>query len=531
MTDLTVDEESPPARDPKVEIEETKDLPWYIPRWNRRPWYDGKPEAFAWSLDVSARGVTFVATGTFLATALLRLAKQAAGCEVDPAPGENEVRDCNERIYGFRPSSLLTIYTFGISVAAALLMPLMGAVVDYTPYRRRLGRILSLAYCFFLFSQIFVFEETWVFVAITQIFVGFIGWCETMLSYAYLPEMGNNSTVLHKYNAGFTTAQFSSMIISLISVICLAMLFSVEDDVAIARLGGGFAFVTVTILMYIAWTLYPDRPSAHELPEGKSICSEGFLQVIRTFRTIHNDHPNVRWLFLAVAFSDAAIISLPTIAITFMTDTLQFSSTENGIAIMILLVAAIPGGFVASFGASRNYRPTHSVIAAGAILAITSAVAGLVLTGPRQLVAGYLVAFAWGIGMGWKWTTDKVLASTLTPRGQEAELMGMYIFASQSLIWLPTLVFTIMNETRANQRFSVGVLAVYYVLAMICYAMIGDNSTSPLEPEMVEPEMADAEMTASQVESQYDKDDLDGTLSVSDAIPLGLDSGDGQKFA
>jgi hypothetical protein len=179
-----VDEQSPTALVDAASSHPEADLPRYYPRWRGKPVYHGNQEALGWALDAVGRAVAFIGAGAFLSTALLRLAKEAAGCEVDPPPGSNKVPDCDGRVYGIRPSSLLTTYTIVVGVVSATLMPFMGAIVDYTPHRRKTGRWLSVIFCVFLFPQIFLNSNTWFAVAILQIFVAFVGWAQTMVTYA-----------------------------------------------------------------------------------------------------------------------------------------------------------------------------------------------------------------------------------------------------------------------------------------------------------------------------------------------------------
>jgi MFS-type transporter involved in bile tolerance (Atg22 family) len=92
------------------------------------------PEATGWSMDAAARGpLGFLPS--YVGLALLALASQQAGC--------TKVYDCEKTVYGLKPSSLLTTVTSVIGVLAALGMPIFGAVVDRTPYRRRIGIITA----------------------------------------------------------------------------------------------------------------------------------------------------------------------------------------------------------------------------------------------------------------------------------------------------------------------------------------------------------------------------------------------------
>jgi UMF1 family MFS transporter len=444
------------------------------PRWRGKPVYHGNPEALGWALDAIGRSVAFIGAGAFLGTALLRLAKEAAGCETDPPPGSNKIPDCDGRVYGIRPSSLLTTYTIVVGLVSALLMPFMGAIIDYTPHRLRVGQWLSVVFCILLVPQIFINENTWFAVAIIQIAVAFTGWAQTMVTYAYLPELTRSDVILNEYTQSFTILSFGSMVLYLGGVVGVSTLAGFgDDDIATAHLGVSVSFGVSSVLLYLSWgKLLKKRPAARELPVDRSLWTAGFIQVYHTSIHIYKHFPALKWFYVSVAFVDAGINSLATIAITYLTDKLGFSSQENGIAILLMLIGSIPGA-IAAGRTTKRYNPIFSSIVATLILALNTIGAGIVLKEPGQQMETYIFACVWGLGSGWKWTTDRLLASVLIPPGQDAELMGVFLFAGQILTWLPPLVFTVLNEVGVSQRIGIGTLAVYFLLGAIALVLMG----------------------------------------------------------
>jgi UMF1 family MFS transporter len=446
---------------------------WY-PRWRGKPVYHGNSEALGWALDSVGRGVAFIGAGAFLGTALLRLAKEAAGCETDPPPGSNKIPECLGRVYGIRPSSLLTTYTIVVGLVSAALMPFMGAIIDYTPHRLRVGQWSSVVFCVLLFPPIFINENTWFAVAIIQIVVAFTGWAQTMVTFAYLPELCSSDVILSEYTKSFTVLTFGSVVLYLAGVIGVATVAGFgDDDIATAQLGQSVAFVISSVLLYLSWgRLLKKRPAARELPADKSLWTAGFTQVYHTSIHIYKHLPALKWFYISIALIDGGVSSLATIIITYLTDTLGFSSQENGITILLMLIGAIPGA-IASGRVTAKFNPIRSSIVATLILAVNTVAAGAVLKEPGQQMETYILAFVWGLGSGWKWTADRLLASVLIPRGQDAELMGVYLFSGQILTWLPPLVFTILNEVGVSQRIGIGTLAVYFFLGAVALVLMG----------------------------------------------------------
>lgn len=102
----------------------------------------------------------------------------------------------------------------------------------------------------------------------------------------------------------------------------------------------------------------------------------------------------------------------------------------------------------------------------------------MVLTGPNQQLETYLLAAVWGCGTGWKWTNDRLIASTIIPVGQDTELMGTFLFAGQCLTWLPPLLYTALNEAGVNPQFSLCSLGIWFFLGIAAIAKVGDYTTA-----------------------------------------------------
>jgi len=188
-----------------------------------------------------------------------------------------------------------------------------------------------------------------------------------------------------------------------------------NDDIATARIGQSTSFAVASVTLSYAWSLFRPRPCSRTLQEGKSLWTAEFIQVFHSSIRVWKHYKALKWFYIAVAFADAAIQSLITIAVTFLTDQLEFTSFENGIAILVMLVASVPGGVFAGWITARFHNPIFTSIVSVVIMAVNTLVAALVLRGPAQQIETYLLAGDWGLGTGMKWTADRLLSSTIIP--------------------------------------------------------------------------------------------------------------------
>jgi MFS-type transporter involved in bile tolerance (Atg22 family) len=302
-------------------------LPPCYPRFRGRPLYNGNKEALGWALDGIGRALQFVGAGAFVGTALIRIAKEAAGCPTEPPEGETVIPECNEKVYGIKPSSFLTTYTMIVGVASACMLPLMGAVIDYTPYRLLVGRILSFLFTVLILPTIFLNEDNFFAVAIVQVVLSFTSWAQTALSYSYLPELTTDERLLNEYTKSFTVLSFGSMVVFLGIVIAPLQLAGYgDDDLMATKVAMSIAFCVNAVLLSCSWgLLFGPRKRMHELPSHKSLWTAGFIQLYHTAKNIATNYRALKWFYISVALSEAALQALATIVITYTADQLQFN--------------------------------------------------------------------------------------------------------------------------------------------------------------------------------------------------------------
>lgn len=362
-----------------------------------------------------------------------------------------------------------------VGVASACLLPLMGAIIDYTPHRLRVGRSLSALFTVLILPTIFLNEDNFFAIAIIQVIISFTGWAQTAISYAYLPELTTNELLLNDYTKSFTMASYGSIVVFLGIVIgSMQAAGNGDDDLLTNQVAMSIAFgINVCLLGYAWGFLFGRRDRLHQLPsDQKWLWTVGFVQLYNTGKHIVRHYRALKWFYLSIAMSDAGLQALATIAITYLADQLQFTAQENGIAIGCMLLGCVPGAMMGNF-VTKRLDPIKSSMVALVVLILTTAAFAYFLKGPGQHLETYILAVIWGVGTGWKWTCDRLVASCIIPEGQDTELMGLYLFSGQSLSWVPPLVFTAINESGVSQRVGVASLDGFFVLALICYLFTG----------------------------------------------------------
>eukprot|EP00586_Coscinodiscus_wailesii_P012511 CAMPEP_0172512696 /NCGR_PEP_ID=MMETSP1066-20121228/246537_1 /TAXON_ID=671091 /ORGANISM="Coscinodiscus wailesii, Strain CCMP2513" /LENGTH=155 /DNA_ID=CAMNT_0013292615 /DNA_START=15 /DNA_END=479 /DNA_ORIENTATION=+ len=80
-------------------------------------------EATGWTMDAAAKGVLNIGWA-YVGNAVILLASRQAGCPLGDAGG-----GCTNKVYGVRPSSLMALANSVATVASAISMPIIGALI------------------------------------------------------------------------------------------------------------------------------------------------------------------------------------------------------------------------------------------------------------------------------------------------------------------------------------------------------------------------------------------------------------------
>jgi UMF1 family MFS transporter len=267
---------------------------------------------------------------------------------------------------------------------------------------------------------------------------------------------------------------YVSMIWYMIEVLVPGQIMG-TDDVGTARWAVLITTVTCVPLLTLCWKyLFRDCPPLSHVPPGQSLWTTGFYKLAETFAMIFRDLPAVGVFLRGMAFSEAADTALATIATTYMSEFLQMTSLEIGGAILMVLLAGIPGTWLGHQCCLR-YNPVISAQACLILYIVVTAAASIVLTLPRKNWV-YLFAPLWGICQGWLHPQHTTIFVTITPHDdkQVVELMGVFLFACQILSFLPPLVFTLLNEAGYSMRLGMASLILYFVLGLVGLIQMGD---------------------------------------------------------
>jgi MFS-type transporter involved in bile tolerance (Atg22 family) len=258
------------------------------------------------------------------------------------------------------------------------------------------------------------------------------------------------------------------MLLFLLAVISCAIILQ-ADVIQTAIISQLASFVVAGYFFGFSWYfLFRECPPNSYLPQGEdNLLLYGFKKNMLTMKSINNtEFAPLKWFYLSIALSEAAASAFPLIATTFMTTFLKMSSNQIGLAYLIVLLGGVPGSKIGQIISNRS-NAVKSAQLCLVVFSITTGLAAILLRGPTDSFKIMYLCVFWGISLGWLHPTHITILCTIIPSSQTTELMGLYIFASQILSWLPPLFFTALNESGFSMSSGLVSLNFFFAVAML----------------------------------------------------------------
>jgi len=411
--------------------------------------FDGNNNARALALIKIPEASLWVASSVYLSTAIIERAYADAGCMSEIPEGETEIPECHNRVFGIKPSSILSLFVMVLGITCAILMPLVGALLDASNRRRLVGGLTALGVTILTFAQSFISKDNWFIVFILQLVSFVLLTVNSCVALAYLPELTQDKHTLARYNTVIMIFNSVAVVLFLIVMTIITTILHTDDSIQSARIALLATFSLQLCAYGISWTkLFGARQAAHssaaaidvgqaetKAKSNHNIIHESMQSLKRTLVQAFKQRSEVRWFLLFRATSQPVIIALTAATLSYANDQIQVSSRDVGIMSLIVLAFAVPGNKL-SLTFMERFNPLTSLKICTLLWATLGPLLALIVSKPGHEMRLFLLAMFWGVLFGWKDPADKTILCSLVPHGIEAEMSGLYIFAGQILMWV-----------------------------------------------------------------------------------------------
>jgi len=477
--------------------------PVIMAKWLCPPTYFKNPEVAGFILNGPGRG-TLYTSYIFLSVALQDLAFKDAGCLSQVCPIMNgtqpyreeyydddddryvfdddfvtEYYKCDKKTNGFRPSSLIALMTTVANIISVIGLPILGAVVDFTQYRKLMGQVLISVAVLGNLMQVGISEDTWIFMAAIQALLKIFIDGHQLCMFAYIGELSqdpeNELPQIQSY-----AKMWNDFCCLLYIIIVGTMEFpkkehahpdGCDDVVGIAVVGQIVACTVGAVLCFLSWSKMRPRPAMREVPEGKSILTVGFSELSSTLCGLWKEYPDVFIFLCGLCFWSSATEALFAVVIPYLTIQLRVGSLFIYFILEVLFFFIVGAALYPIVTKRLGLNMALKVIIV--MFAVVDVIFPFLCNSPDDMGVAWIFGAIFGIMMGLIFPAQRSMYYNIIPAGREAELTGVYMFCLYVLNSLPTFIFYQVNEATNNLQYGFSALVLMYMIGLAVLVLGG----------------------------------------------------------
>lgn len=356
-------------------------------------------------------------------------------------------------------------------VFVALLAPILGAIADYSGSRKKFLAVCAITIVFFTGSLYFVGPGA-VALGLTLYIIANIGFAGGgVFIDSFLPGISNESNAGRISGTKWMLGYLSGLVAL---ALCLPLASNVVDNPTSEQLSMA-RLIPVVVAVYYAITVIPtflflrDRSVRKPLPPGENYITVGFRQLKLTLRHIRRYKELFKLLIAFLVYNDG-IVTVIYFAALYATVTLNFTSQEFAILLIIMNVIAAAGAFGFGWIADRIGQKRTIFISLFIWLA-----AVVIAYFSYSKTSFYVVAALAGTGMGSCQSVTRSLVALFTPKENAAEFFGFLGIAGKALAFLGPLVFGTISEATGSQRPAILAIGAFFIIGGILLSFVDER--------------------------------------------------------
>lgn len=455
----------------------------------------------------------------FYATAVVNLSKQMAGCV--------KSEGCSNTIYGIQAESILIFIATLSGLCATILMPFLGSVVDYTPYRRGVAMWTALTLIVFSALKTTLSEKTLLFCLIIMALTPLVMQSHIVAITAYFRELTSDEKTLGKYMGLFVALRSSASLFLLLLVLGLAVLLGIKPQegnisfaVSLAKISQVID-VLLSSIFFIPTFLhrgFKPRP-AQSRPTNTSLVKHAFISLYHTCKKISIcENPALKWFLLSCILIGSAQSAVSVIALSYMLNFLHMSSIQVNISVFLFNAFKIVGAIGFRVFCKRNSCILRAFKLVIFFYSATLPIASIVIKGPQHNYLMYIFIVIWSICLGWILPNIRTIYIKLIPAEQQAQYMGIYLFFSDGFAWIPSLLTTLLVTTfHLSWSIVLGTFSIYTWLSLITMHFMGDYNTAKEYAKSITSNNKNTSQSSISID-KFEQDDVDKTSMIEVAV-------------
>jgi MFS transporter, UMF1 family len=415
-------------------------------------------ELFGWKMYDWANSAFYTTVvGALFSPYLTRLAQSAVG--------ENGVVLSLGPLGSVTAKSLPSLCV-SISVGAQVfLLPILGALGDYSDLKKRLMAVFCYIAVVANCLMFFIKEDLYLFGGVLFIIANICFGASIVFYNSFLSEITTEDQADKVSSRGFAYGYLGGAILLALNLLLVlgAERLGISTGLAV-RLSllssgiwwGGFAVITFLLLK--------SHPKTKELPPGKGYITAGFSEIAATFKELRRLPLTLRYLLGYLIYNDG-IQTVIFAASAFLEQELFPGGNPTFLLEIFLMVQ-----FVAVFGALLFERLAYLIKTKNAILVSLVIWSVIVIYAYAKLSTvpeAWILAAVIAIVLGGSQALSRSLFSRMIPKGKEAAFFGLYEVSERGTSWMGPLLFSVVIAKTGSYRQALLSLIFFFVVGMI----------------------------------------------------------------
>ncbi len=381
-----------------------------------------------------------------------------------------------------------SVLSYSISIAyilIALLAPLLGGIADAGNKRLKflkiftiLGSIACMALYLFTENPIGVLGKIpFLWVGTIAFILSTIGYAGSLIFYdAYLPSIVSKDKYDDVSAKGYSYGYVGSVILLVIILFISAKpeLFGISTDDSSEPYRIGFILVGI---WWLGWSQYTFRhlPKDKEIIKQKRLLHKGYLEMKSVFQELKSK-PNLQRFLYAFFFYSAGVNTVIYLATAFADKELNFSTSENIITVLILQLVAVFGAL--GFAKYAKSKGSKKAIVVMIIIWMLICVAASLVTTKTVF---FVLAFFVGLVLGGIQSSSRASYTKLIEKEDEYNsYFSFYDLLFYLSIVFGTFAFGLVEHLTNNLRYSVLILALFFVIALFLFRKVHIAHEEPI---------------------------------------------------
>jgi UMF1 family MFS transporter len=363
------------------------------------------------------------------------------------------------------PGSLALYTITAATLLSALLLPVVGAVMDRTGRKRTMMAGFAWVGALAAASMVFVAGADWQLGVLLQM-VAALSLGSSLVAYdAILIDISTPDERDGVSSRGWALGYLGGGLLLAANLGLVtahsALGLSTEATVRISLLSAGIWWAAFTLIPYLGLRDQPPAvPTGVPVRGRSSLVRQSFGQLRDTIAHLRG-YPQTLLFLLAYLFYNDGIQTVISASSIYGQEQLGLSSNQLIMTILVVQFVAIGGAL--TFGrAAGRFGAWRAILAS---LVLWCVVIGLGYLIPEKAFLIFIgLAVLIGIVLGGSQALSRSLFSQLIPRGREAEYFSLYQAAERGTSWFGTLLFGLVFQLTDSYRNAIVALVVFFVV-------------------------------------------------------------------